>query len=225
MRADGSGQKQLTAGPEVDSRPLVSPNGRYVVFERRDRRRRAARPLHGQRRRRHALTRSRPPRRRARRSFSPDGRTIAFVRSTETPAAAPRTTSTRCARPARAAPLDPHPRPRRVAPRGLERDDRLQPRQERRRLERLRRHLLDGQNGKHVKQADRRRRLGLRRGRDRQRPHDPLPPRPGSLGEADRRQGAQARRTSRQSRTNSVFSSDGSRSPPSPKPTNSSRSR
>jgi len=35
IRPDGSGQRQLTSGPEVDSVPKVSPNGRYVVFERR----------------------------------------------------------------------------------------------------------------------------------------------------------------------------------------------
>jgi Tol biopolymer transport system component len=35
MRADGSGQRQLTSGAELDSRPQVSPNGRYVLFERR----------------------------------------------------------------------------------------------------------------------------------------------------------------------------------------------
>src|SRR3954466_2666237 len=35
IRADGSGQRQLTSGAELDSRPLVSPNGRIVVFERR----------------------------------------------------------------------------------------------------------------------------------------------------------------------------------------------
>jgi Tol biopolymer transport system component len=34
MRADGSGQRQVTSGPEVDSRPQVSPNSRYVLFER-----------------------------------------------------------------------------------------------------------------------------------------------------------------------------------------------
>ncbi len=34
MRADGSGQHALTAGAEVDGRPLVSPNGRFVLFER-----------------------------------------------------------------------------------------------------------------------------------------------------------------------------------------------
>jgi Tol biopolymer transport system component len=35
VRPDGSGQRQLTSGPEVDSAPRISPNGRYVVFERR----------------------------------------------------------------------------------------------------------------------------------------------------------------------------------------------
>lgn len=35
VRPDGSGQRQLTSGPEVDSAPRISPNGKYVVFERR----------------------------------------------------------------------------------------------------------------------------------------------------------------------------------------------
>jgi len=35
IRPDGSGERHLTSGPEIDSVPLVSPNGKYVVFERR----------------------------------------------------------------------------------------------------------------------------------------------------------------------------------------------
>lgn len=35
IRPDGSGQRQLSSGPEIDSVPKVSPNGKYVVFERR----------------------------------------------------------------------------------------------------------------------------------------------------------------------------------------------
>jgi Tol biopolymer transport system component len=35
VRPDGSGQRRLTSGSEVDSRPTLSTNGRYVVFERR----------------------------------------------------------------------------------------------------------------------------------------------------------------------------------------------
>lgn len=35
IRPDGSGQRQLTSGGELDSAPLVSPDGRRVVFERR----------------------------------------------------------------------------------------------------------------------------------------------------------------------------------------------
>jgi Tol biopolymer transport system component len=35
IRPDGSGQRQLSSGPELDSVPKVSPNGKYVVFERR----------------------------------------------------------------------------------------------------------------------------------------------------------------------------------------------
>jgi dipeptidyl aminopeptidase/acylaminoacyl peptidase len=81
MRADGSGQHPLTSGPEVDGRPLVSPNGRYVLFERRT--------VGGVPRDLytvkvgggglHALVASPDDDREA--SFSPDGCTIAFVRS------------------------------------------------------------------------------------------------------------------------------------------------
>jgi Tol biopolymer transport system component len=35
VRPDGSGQRHLTSGSEIDSRPVVSANGRYLVFERR----------------------------------------------------------------------------------------------------------------------------------------------------------------------------------------------
>jgi Tol biopolymer transport system component len=35
VRPDGSGQRRLTSGPELDSAPIVSPDGRSVVFERR----------------------------------------------------------------------------------------------------------------------------------------------------------------------------------------------
>lgn len=35
VRADGSGERHLSSGAELDSAPTVAPNGRYVVFERR----------------------------------------------------------------------------------------------------------------------------------------------------------------------------------------------
>ncbi len=35
VRPDGSGQRRLTSGSEIDSRPVVAANGHYVVFERR----------------------------------------------------------------------------------------------------------------------------------------------------------------------------------------------
>ncbi len=35
VRPEGSGQRRLTSGPELDSAPVVAPNGRFVVFERR----------------------------------------------------------------------------------------------------------------------------------------------------------------------------------------------
>jgi Tol biopolymer transport system component len=85
MRADGSGQRQLTAGVEIDSRPLLAPNGRYVVFQRQS--------APGQPRdlytvkttggTPHALVSSPYDEHEA--SFSPDGCTIAFVRTVESP--------------------------------------------------------------------------------------------------------------------------------------------
>jgi len=81
MRADGSGQKRLTSGSELDSRPLVSPNGKIVVFERRTA---ADAPrdlftvgVNGGTP--HAIGSSVADEHEA--SFSPDGRTVAFVRT------------------------------------------------------------------------------------------------------------------------------------------------
>lgn len=81
MRADGTGQRQLTSGPEIDSRPLVSPNGKLVLFERRATEG-APRDLCAVRvtgTALHPVTQSPDDDREA--SFSSDGRTIAFVRS------------------------------------------------------------------------------------------------------------------------------------------------
>jgi Tol biopolymer transport system component len=81
MRADGSGQRQLTNGPELDGRPLVSPNGLNVLFERRASEG-APRDLFTVRvggGGLHALTSSPEDDHEA--SYSPDGCTIAFVRS------------------------------------------------------------------------------------------------------------------------------------------------
>ncbi|HET9154770.1 MAG TPA: hypothetical protein VFN85_11720 [Solirubrobacterales bacterium] len=81
IRADGSGQKQLTSGAELDSRPLVAPNGRFVLFERATAAG-APRDLYtvsvngGSP---HAIAASPGDEHEA--SFSPDGRTIAFVRT------------------------------------------------------------------------------------------------------------------------------------------------
>lgn len=83
MRADGSGQKQLTTGSAIDSRPLISPNGKFVVFERRNA---AAGPrdlfsVSANGGSPHAISASAADEHEA--SFSPDGRTIAFVRTAE----------------------------------------------------------------------------------------------------------------------------------------------
>ncbi len=81
MRADGSGQHVLTSGADLDGRPLVSPNGRYVVFERRSAAD-APRDLYtvriggGEAR---SLASSPVDEREA--TFAPDGSAIAFVRA------------------------------------------------------------------------------------------------------------------------------------------------
>ena len=84
VRADGSGERHLSSGAELDSAPLVSPNGRFVVFERRASATGPAdlytagakgggvRPLVG------TVNDEHDP------SFSPDGRAIVFVSTTPT---------------------------------------------------------------------------------------------------------------------------------------------
>ncbi|HYG95475.1 MAG TPA: hypothetical protein VD741_00075, partial [Solirubrobacterales bacterium] len=81
VRPDGSGQRQLTSGPELDSLPKIAPNGRYVVFERRASAEGAASlytvgALGGGLR---ALTRNGNDREAA---FAPDGKANVFVRAT-----------------------------------------------------------------------------------------------------------------------------------------------
>ncbi len=81
VRADGSGLRRVTGGPDLDTAPAVSPNGRLVLFERRSG---AAAPadlytvaLNGGGT--SALTSGSEDDNEA--SFSPDGRLIVFVRS------------------------------------------------------------------------------------------------------------------------------------------------
>jgi dipeptidyl aminopeptidase/acylaminoacyl peptidase len=83
VRPDGSGQRQLTSGSAVDSRPVAAANGRYVVFERRLTEGAPA-DLYtvridggGQ----HQLTSGSGDDREA--AVSPDGRAIVFVRGVE----------------------------------------------------------------------------------------------------------------------------------------------
>jgi tricorn protease-like protein len=86
VRPDGSGQRQLTSGAELDSAPVVSPDGKRVVFERRAAEGAPAdlysvRVLGGGL---HALTSGPADDHQA--DFSPDGKAIVFVRNTGTPA-------------------------------------------------------------------------------------------------------------------------------------------
>lgn len=86
IRPDGSGQRQLTSGATLDSAPIISPDGKSVVFERRASEGAPAdlvsvRALGGGL---HALTSGSTDDHGA--DFSPDGRTIVFVRDSGSPA-------------------------------------------------------------------------------------------------------------------------------------------
>jgi dipeptidyl aminopeptidase/acylaminoacyl peptidase len=81
IRPDGSGQRQLTSGPDADSLPKIAPNGRVLVFERRGglggpSTLYSVRVTGGGL---HALTSSGDSREA---TFSPDGKAIVFVRAT-----------------------------------------------------------------------------------------------------------------------------------------------
>jgi tricorn protease-like protein len=85
VRADGSGLRRLTAGPELDTAPSVAPNGRYLLFERRAKEGAPA-DLYT------VSINGGPPRPLAsspdddhEAAFSEDGKTIVFVRSAAEP--------------------------------------------------------------------------------------------------------------------------------------------
>lgn len=83
MRADGSGQRSLTSGPEIDGRPSFSPDGRLILFERSGSAAGTPRDLLTIRSRGgglHALAPSAADEHEA--SFSADGRLVVFVRGT-----------------------------------------------------------------------------------------------------------------------------------------------
>ncbi len=85
VRADGSGERMLTSGPQVDGHPIFSPNGKIVVFERRASEG-APRDLYTVRATGgspHALTTTAADEHEA--SISDDGCDIAFVRSVALP--------------------------------------------------------------------------------------------------------------------------------------------
>ena len=88
IRPDGSGERRLSSGAEVDSRPQISPNGRLVVFERRATEGAAADlytvSINGGAA--HPLTSGSEDDTQA--TFSPDGNTIVFVRASTSGAGA-----------------------------------------------------------------------------------------------------------------------------------------
>jgi Tol biopolymer transport system component len=81
VRPDGSGERRLTSGQALDSRPQISPNGRIVLFERRTA---AGEPANlytvaiggGP-----ATDLTPGPEEDAEARFAPDGKTIVFVRT------------------------------------------------------------------------------------------------------------------------------------------------
>jgi Tol biopolymer transport system component len=81
MSSDGSDLHELTAGPDLDEFPQISPNGRFVLFVRRSVREGPgdlyAVSLEGGEPRALAIS----PRDDEEPSFSPDGKAIVFVRS------------------------------------------------------------------------------------------------------------------------------------------------
>ena len=212
MRADGSGQRQLTSGAEARQPAAVSPKASYVVFERRATAGGSARPLHGQVRRQRPHRSSPAPATSTKRRSRPTARRSSSSAASPRPAAAPPTTSTRCGPRAPAWPASPGPATSTSS----------RPATSSAAIVFSRGESSEGpgayadiftmrSNGTKVEGAGRRRRLVLRRRRRRRRPHAALPPRPGPLGEEDRPgTGPQAEPSfPTSSATNSVFSSDG----------------
>ncbi|MBS1678441.1 MAG: PD40 domain-containing protein [Actinobacteria bacterium] len=82
VRPDGSGERRLTNGSAIDSRPQVSPNGQIVLFERRSAEGRPAN-LYTVRVGGGPATDLTPgPEEASEARFAPDGKTIVFVRTT-----------------------------------------------------------------------------------------------------------------------------------------------
>jgi len=80
MRADGSHPRQLTAGDDVDSHPLIAPNGRYVLFERRAFRKRGRDLYRSDLQAKVVTPLVATPAKEHEAAFSPDGRQIVYVR-------------------------------------------------------------------------------------------------------------------------------------------------
>jgi Tol biopolymer transport system component len=82
IRPDGSGERRLTNGQVLDSRPQVSPNGRIVLFERRSAEGQPANLYTVAVGGGPATVLTPGPEEDTEARFAPDGRTIVFVRTT-----------------------------------------------------------------------------------------------------------------------------------------------
>ena len=198
VRPDGSGQRRLTSGPAIDSAPRISPNGKFVVFERREVEGGPADlfTVGASGGGLHRLTSGTEDDTEA--TFSPEGTAIVFVRGTQSGGRVKddlysvRPNGSGLARLTTTANVDefaPHYFAGGIV---FSRGDDSETAAAFADIYTMRR------NGTRIEAAGPRRRLGLRRRRLAAGPHGDLPPRPGSLGEADRpAQGGQADRAAR----------------------------
>src|SRR6202012_2533518 len=83
VRPDGSGERRLTTGTALDSRPQISPNGQIVLFERRASEGQPANLYTVSVNGGSAKDLTPGPEEASEARFAPDGKTIVFVHTSE----------------------------------------------------------------------------------------------------------------------------------------------